>query len=134
MLPRDASLAAQVLAAVAAGPSGGSLPPEAAPGLARVLRAAFRSLEAPRGRRSRAGPGGEGEGATHVTCLEDGMRMRELTRHLRRAHGLTPDQYRNRWGLGEDHPMSCSEASRGRSAQARRTGLGRPGPDREARA
>ena len=40
-----------------------------------------------------------------IICLEDGRRVKMLRRHLRAAHGLTPEQYRVRWGLPYDYPM-----------------------------
>jgi methylphosphotriester-DNA--protein-cysteine methyltransferase len=48
----------------------------------------------------------------HVVCLECGKKMRRLRRHLAAAHGLTPDTYRQRWGLRRDHPLVCAELSR----------------------
>ena len=49
----------------------------------------------------------------YIICLEDGIRCRTLTNHLR-VLGLTPEQYRLKWGLPDDYPMSC-EDSRSRS-------------------
>src|SRR5690242_20090557 len=39
----------------------------------------------------------------HLVCLEDGVHVRTLKRHLKAAHGLTPDQYRSKWGLPDDY-------------------------------
>ena len=41
----------------------------------------------------------------HIVCLEDGKKLKMLKRHLRSAFGMTPDQYRERWGLPSDYPM-----------------------------
>ena len=43
----------------------------------------------------------------HIICLEDGKRLTVLTRYLTCQYGLTPRQYRKRWGLPADYPMSC---------------------------
>jgi ROS/MUCR transcriptional regulator protein len=48
----------------------------------------------------------------HVVCLECGRKLRRLRRHLAAAHGLTPDTYRQRWGLRRDYPLVCAELSR----------------------
>lgn len=61
-----------------------------------------------------------------IVCLEDGKQLRVLTRYLRRAYGLSPQQYRERWGLPKDYPMAAPNLSKLRSKQARNTGLGRP--------
>src|SRR4028119_1150597 len=41
----------------------------------------------------------------YVVCLEDGLKMKMLKRHLMTDHGMTPEQYRQKWGLGPDYPM-----------------------------
>lgn len=61
----------------------------------------------------------------HVVCLEDGIRARTLKKHLSVAHGMTPDEYRARWGLPADYPMVAPEYSERRSAMAKSIGLGR---------
>jgi predicted transcriptional regulator len=61
----------------------------------------------------------------HLVCLEDGVRMTMLKRHLRAAHGLTPEEYRARWGLASDYPMAAPNYSERRSTFARSIGLGR---------
>ena len=64
----------------------------------------------------------------YLVCLEDGERFRSLKRHLRTAHGLTPQQYRMRWHLPPDYPMSAPASSEGRSEVAKARGLGRKRP------
>jgi transcriptional regulator GlxA family with amidase domain len=59
----------------------------------------------------------------HVTCLECGKTMRRLRRHIAIAHDLTPDMYRQRWGLRHDHPLVCAELSRQIARRARAGGL-----------
>jgi predicted transcriptional regulator len=59
-----------------------------------------------------------------VVCLECGLRARTLHRHLRAAHGLSPDEYRARWGLAGDHPLVAPGYSARRSAIAKAGGFG----------
>ena len=60
-----------------------------------------------------------------ITCLECGVRMAMLKRHLASAHDLTPEAYRERWGLGRDYPMVAPDYAEVRSGMAKRAGLGR---------
>ena len=60
----------------------------------------------------------------HVICLEDGKKQKMLKRHLKTAHNMTPDQYRERWGLGSDYPMVAPNYASHRSSLAKRIGLG----------
>ena len=62
-----------------------------------------------------------------ITCLEDGKQFKSLKRHLRTDHDLTPDQYRSRWELAKDYPMSAPAYSEQRSSLARQMGLGHAG-------
>ena len=61
----------------------------------------------------------------YITCLEDGKKFKSLKRHLKNEHGMTPDQYRAKWGLKTDYPMVAPNYSESRSALARTMGLGR---------
>ena len=70
----------------------------------------------------------------HLVCLEDGKKMKMLKRHLMTEHGLTPDEYRERWGLGADYPMVAPDYAETRRALAKKIGLGRkPGQKRGRR-
>jgi predicted transcriptional regulator len=60
----------------------------------------------------------------YLICLEDGKKFKSLRRHLR-AHGLTPEQYREKWNLPSDYPMVASNYTAQRSALAKKLGLGR---------
>lgn len=60
-----------------------------------------------------------------VVCLEDGVKARTLKRHLLTAHGMTPKEYREKWGLGRDYPMVAPAYSEQRSRLAKELGLGR---------
>ena len=61
----------------------------------------------------------------YIVCLEDGKKLKMLKRHLQSAYGMTPDQYRERWGLPSDYPMVAPNYAERRSALARQIGLGR---------
>ncbi|MGJ8561077.1 MAG: MucR family transcriptional regulator [Litorimonas sp.] len=62
---------------------------------------------------------------SHLICLEDGKRFQSLKRHLRVAFGLTPDAYREKWGLPDDYPMVSPAYARRRSELAKQSGLGK---------
>jgi predicted transcriptional regulator len=61
----------------------------------------------------------------HIICLEDGLKFQTLKRHLRSRYNMTPEQYRERWGLPADYPMVAPAYARRRSDMAREIGLGR---------
>lgn len=61
----------------------------------------------------------------YVVCLECGWRGQMLKRHLATGHGFTVDQYRARWNLPRDHPMTAPGYSERRSGLAKQIGLGR---------
>jgi predicted transcriptional regulator len=59
-----------------------------------------------------------------IICLEDGRQMKMLKRHLKTAYNMTPDQYRERWGLAQDYPMVAPRYAKQRSSLAKKIGLG----------
>jgi predicted transcriptional regulator len=61
----------------------------------------------------------------HIVCLEDGKKMKMLKRHLMTDHGMTPEQYRQRWKLAPDYPMVAPKYAAQRSDLAKKIGLGR---------
>jgi predicted transcriptional regulator len=61
----------------------------------------------------------------HVYCLEDGKKFKSIRRHLMTAHGLTPDQYREKWSLPVQYPMVAPSYASARSDLAKNSGLGR---------
>jgi predicted transcriptional regulator len=63
----------------------------------------------------------------HLTCLVCGKQQKTLRRHLDVAHQLTPEAYREQFGLRPDYPMAALSYSRQRSEMAKRVGLGRRG-------
>lgn len=60
----------------------------------------------------------------HIVCLEDGKKLKMLKRHLMTSYKLTPDQYRQRWGLPADYPMVAPNYAKQRSQLAKKIGLG----------
>lgn len=60
-----------------------------------------------------------------IICLEDGLPFKSLKRHLRTKYDLTPDAYRQKWGLPHDYPMVAPSYAKARSKLARESGLGR---------
>lgn len=61
----------------------------------------------------------------YLVCLEDGRKMKMLKRHLRAVYGLSPEEYRRRWGLPTDYPMVAPNYSQRRSRFAKQIGLGK---------
>jgi predicted transcriptional regulator len=60
----------------------------------------------------------------YIICLEDGKKFKSLKRHLRTRYGMTPDEYRTKWGLPHDYPMVAPNYAKERSNLAKRMGLG----------
>ena len=59
-----------------------------------------------------------------IICLDDGKKFKSLKRHLRMSYGITPEEYRQKWGLPSDYPMVAPNYSKSRSALAQAAGLG----------
>jgi predicted transcriptional regulator len=64
-------------------------------------------------------------GQDFIVCLEDGKKLKMLKRHLATRYSMTPQEYRQRWGLARDYPMVAPAYAAQRSALAREIGLGR---------
>ena len=60
----------------------------------------------------------------HIICLEDGKKFKSLKRHLRTQYGLSPEDYREKWGLPADYPMVAPNYAKARSNLAKQMGLG----------
>ncbi len=60
----------------------------------------------------------------HIICLEDGKKFKSLKRHLRTRYDMSPEEYREKWGLPRDYPMVAPNYARQRSDLARKMGLG----------
>ncbi|NJM50480.1 MAG: transcriptional regulator [Sphingomonadales bacterium] len=71
----------------------------------------------------------------HIICLEDGKKLKMLKRHLMTHYGMTPEEYRAKWGLAADYPMVAPDYAEVRRTLAKKIGLGRaPGSGRKKKA
>ena len=61
----------------------------------------------------------------YIVCLEDGKKLKMLKRHLKTAYNMTPDEYREKWGLPRDYPMVAPNYAKHRSDLAKEIGLGK---------
>ncbi|WP_029029215.1 MucR family transcriptional regulator [Salinarimonas rosea] len=120
------TLAAEVVASYVAN---NSLPAQDLPGLIELVYSAVAGL----GRAKEAERDAPLEPAVairrsvtpdFIVCLEDGKKFKSLKRYLRTRYGLTPEQYRERWGLPPDYPMVAPNYARARSDLAKEMGLG----------
>ena len=60
----------------------------------------------------------------YIICLEDGKKLKMLKRHLKTAYNMSPEEYRERWGLPPDYPMVAPNYAEARSQLAKKMGLG----------
>jgi predicted transcriptional regulator len=60
----------------------------------------------------------------YIVCLEDGKKLKMLKRHLKTAYNMSPEEYRERWGLASDYPMVAPSYAAQRSTLAKKIGLG----------
>lgn len=60
----------------------------------------------------------------YIICLEDGKKLKMLKRHLKTAYNMSPEEYRDRWGLAADYPMVAPNYAQHRSSLAKKIGLG----------
>ncbi|KXV17251.1 MucR family transcriptional regulator [Gluconobacter oxydans] len=115
---------------VAAQASRGTLEAEALPALIRQVYDALAKAgvpeEEPQSERPQpAVPIKRSVFPDYIICLEDGKKLKMLKRHLQSAYDMTPEQYRERWGLPSDYPLVAPNYAQRRSALAREIGLGR---------
>ncbi len=70
----------------------------------------------------------------YIISLENGQKFKSLKRHLMNSYGMTPDEYRAKWGLPRDYPMVAPNYAKSRSELAKTMGLGRKasGPEEQA--
>ena len=102
--------------------------PEALPGLIQMVYATLNGLtaEAPVVEKLEpAVPVKRSVFPDYIICLEDGKKLKMLKRHLSTSYDMTPEQYRERWGLPRDYPMVAPKYAARRSALAKEIGLGR---------
>ncbi len=103
-----------------------SLPPGELPQLIRTVNEALKTPEqAAASRPEPAVPIKKSVHPDYVICLEDGMKLKMLKRHLRASYDMSPDEYRQRWGLPADYPMVAPKYAAVRSELAKKIGLGR---------
>jgi predicted transcriptional regulator len=69
----------------------------------------------------------------YIVCLEDGKKLKMLKRYLRSRYGLSPEDYRAKWGLPADYPMVAPNYAAQRSEFAKKIGLGRSSPPAKGR-
>jgi predicted transcriptional regulator len=69
----------------------------------------------------------------YIVCLEDGKKLKMLKRYLRSRYGLSPEEYRSKWGLPADYPMVAPHYAAQRSEFAKKIGLGRTAPPHRGR-
>ena len=101
--------------------------------LAEIISAVYSSLRALEGRASEprqeplkpAVPVRKSITPDYLICLEDGKKLKMLKRHLRSTYNMTPDEYRQKWGLPADYPMVAPNYAQQRSVSAKKIGLGR---------
>ncbi len=60
----------------------------------------------------------------YIICLEDGKKFKSLKRHLRTQYNISPEEYREKWGLPADYPMVAPNYAKARSQLAKQMGLG----------
>ena len=103
--------------------------PEDIAGLIGTVHAALQQAQSGEGQQNQtfepAVPIAESLRDDALVCLEDGLEFQSLKRHLRVKYNLTPDAYREKWGLPRDYPMVAPDYARRRSALAKRSGLGK---------
>ena len=122
----DTSTIVLVSEIVSAYVSKNSLPPSELPQLIKTVHDALNSPE--QGTSSAPEPAvpiKKSIRPDYVICLEDGKKLKMLKRHLRTAYDMSPDEYRQKWGLASDYPMVAPKYAARRSELAKKIGLGR---------
>jgi predicted transcriptional regulator len=101
--------------------------------LTELIRSVHRTLSAlsngaadkPQERPKPAAPINKSVQHDFIVCLEDGKKLKMLKRYLRSTYGMSPDEYRKRWGLPPDYPMVAPAYAARRSEFAKKIGLGK---------
>lgn len=113
---------------VAAFVSNNSVTPDKLPALLQEVHDAVRALArggtASAGSQEPAVPVKKSITPDYIICLEDGKRLKMLKRYLRTQYGLSPEDYKRKWGLPPDYPMTAPNYSKRRSQFAKDIGLG----------
>ena len=103
------------------------LPMDQLPALIQQVHGTFHGLGEPAGRAKKLAPAVPVKKSVQpdaIICLDCGRSAKMLKRHLATAHGLTPEAFRQRWGLAADYPMVAPNYAKQRSKMARKIGLG----------
>ena len=112
--------------------SNNMVPAEAVPGLISQVHAALTGItvapveEEPEPREP-AVPLRKSITPDFLICLEDGRKFKSLKRHLRTKYNMSPEEYRETWGLAKDYPMVAPNYAKARSELAKQMGLGQGG-------
>jgi predicted transcriptional regulator len=104
------------------------VPPDALPGIIQQVYKSLAVSEPETTEAERPQPAVPIKRSVHedyIICLEDGNKLKLLKRYLQTRYGMTPEQYRERWGLSPDYPMVAPGYAAMRSSQAKSSGLGR---------
>lgn len=101
---------------------------EELPGLIKDVHATLKELKSAKGAEATPEPAipiKKSITDDFLICLEDGKKFKSLKRHLRSKYGMSPEEYREKWGLPYDYPMVAPSYARKRSALAKEMGLGK---------
>jgi predicted transcriptional regulator len=123
--PQILALTAQIVAAHVAG---NTVSPEALPALIQSVHSALTGagkMPEPVEQLQPAVPVKRSIQHEYLVCLEDGAKMKMLKRYLATRFNMTPEQYRAKWGLPADYPMTAPAYAERRSVLAKESGLGR---------
>lgn len=108
-----------------------SVPAENVPDMIKAVHATMKEISGevpkPEPKAKPAVPISKSIGDDYIVCLEDGKRLKMLKRYLRSQYDMSPDDYRRKWGLPSDYPMTAPNYSKRRSEFAKEIGLGRGG-------
>ena len=102
-----------------------SLPPGELPQLIRTVHEALKSPDQAAAKPEPAVSIKQSVKPEYIVCLDDGKKLKMLKRHLRSAYNMSPDEYRQKWGLPSDYPMVAPKYAAVRSELAKKIGLGR---------
>ncbi|PXA82890.1 MucR family transcriptional regulator [Caulobacter sp. D4A] len=130
-MEEDIPLVELTASIVAAFVGGNAVPTAEMPALIRSVHAALSAVGAPEAAapepKEPAVPVRRSVTPDYIVCLEDGRRFKSLKRHLRTQYDLSPEDYREKWGLPSDYPMVAPNYAKARSELARQMGLGQTG-------
>jgi predicted transcriptional regulator len=105
--------------------SGEKLPEFIGSVYAALSKASTQGAEPPKVELKPAVPVKKSVSQEYIVCLEDGKKFKSLKRHLRTHYDMSPEEYREKWGLARDYPMVAPAYATARSNLAKSMGLGR---------